>query len=99
MYHFPNPPLAISTDNSRFAELNAASLQQCSGNNHIKPCRQGFSNTTDETLLSLASLYYNYDIAALRNCKVESVLLPDAPQAFYLADGLYHIISRNPTYR
>ena len=96
LYHFPNPLLAISTDNSRFAELDAASLQQCSGNNRIKLCRQGFSTTTDETLLCLPSLYYNYDIPALRNCKVESVLLPDAPQAFYLADGLYHIISRDP---
>ena len=27
---------------------------------------------------------------------MESVLLPDAPQAFYLADGMYHIISRDP---
>ena len=96
LYHFPKPLLAISTDNSRFAELDAASLQQCSGNNRIKLCRQGFSTTTDETLLCLPSLYYNYDIPAPRNCKVESVLLPDAPQAFYLADGLYHIISRDP---
>ena len=95
LYHFPNPLVAISTDNSRFAELDAASLQQCSGDNRIKLC-QGFPTTTDEALLCLPSLYYNYDIPALRNCKVESVLLPDAPQAFYLADGLYHIISRNP---
>ena len=96
LYHFPNPLLAISTDNSRFVELDAASLQQCSGKNRIKLCRQGFSTTTDETLLCLPSLYYIYDIPALRNCKVESVLLPDAPQAFCLADGLYHIISRDP---
>ena len=44
----------------------------------------------------LPSLFYNYDIPSLRNCKVESVLLPDAPQAFYLADGMYHIISLDP---
>ena len=94
--HFPNPLLAISTDNSRSAELDAASLQQCSGNNHIKLCRQGFLTTTDETLLCLPSLYNNYDIPVLRNCKVESVLLPDAPQVFNLADGLYHIVSRDP---
>ena len=38
-----------------------------------------------------------YDIPALRNCVIESVLLPEAPQASYLADGLYHVISRTPT--
>ena len=27
---------------------------------------------------------------------MESVLLHDAPRAFYLADGMYHIISRDP---
>ena len=82
LYHFPNPLLAISTDNSRFAELDAASLQECSGNNRIKLCRLVFSTTTDDTLLCLPSLYYKYDIPALRNCKVEFVLLPDAPQSF-----------------
>ena len=96
IYQLTNPFLAISEDNTQFAELSASTLQQCSGNNRIKLCRKGFSTTTDETLLCLPSLFYNYDIPSLRNCKVESVLLPDAPQAFYLADGLYHVISRNP---
>ena len=39
---------------------------------------------------------FNYAILALRNCSAVSVLLPDAPQAFYLAEGLYHVISREP---
>ena len=81
------------------AEVDSSTLQQCSGNNRIKLCRIGFSTTTDETLLCLGSLLYNYDIPALRNCLVKSVLLPDAPQAFYLADGLYHVISRDPFIR
>ena len=51
IYHFSNSLLAVSTDNKRFAELDASSLQQCSGNNRIKLCRPGFSATTDETLL------------------------------------------------
>ena len=97
LYTFTNPFLAISTDNTRFAELGAHTLQQCSGNNRIKLCRKGFSTTTDETLLCLGSLFYNYDIPALRNCQVISVLLPDVPQAFCLADGMYHIISRTAT--
>ena len=97
LYGFANPFLAISTDNTRFAELGANTLQQCSGNNRIRLCRKGFSTTTDETLLCLGSLFYNYNIPALRNCEVKSVLLPDAPQAFYLAEGMYHIISREPT--
>ena len=74
-------------------------MQQCSGNNRIKLCRKGFSTTTDETLLCLASLFYNYDVPSVRNCKVESILLPDAPQAFYLADGMYHVVSRHPALR
>ena len=99
LYHIPNPFLAISTDNTQFAELGASTLQQCSGNNRIKLCRKGFSTTTGETLLCLASLFYNYDVPSVRNCKVESILLPDAPQAFYLADGMYHVVSRHPALR
>ena len=99
LYQFSNPFLAISTDNTQFAELGASTLQQCSGNNRIKLCRKGFSTTTDETLLCLASLFYNYDVPSVRNCKVESILLPDAPQAFYLADGMYHVVSRHPALR
>ena len=96
IYQFSNSLLAASTDNKRFDKLNASSIQQCSGKNRIKLCRQGFSTTTEETLLCLPSLFYSYDIPSLRNCKVESVLLPDASQAFYLADGMYNITSRDP---
>ena len=74
-------------------------MQQCNGNNRIKLCRKGFSTTTEETLLCLASLFYNYDVPSVRNCKVESILLPDAPQAFYLADGMYHVVLRHPALR
>ena len=82
-------------DNSRFAELDSSTQQQCSGNNQIKLFRKG-SSTTDETLLCLSSLLYKYDIPSLPNCPVHSVLLLEAPLAFYLADGMYHIISRDP---
>ena len=61
----------------------------------MKLCSQGFSATTDQTFC-LPSLFYNYDIPSLRNCEVESVLLPDAPQVFYLPDGTYNIIPRDP---
>ena len=97
VYQFPKPYVAIATDNTNFAELAASTLQQCTGSNRIKLCRKGFSTTTDETLLCLTSLYFNQDIPALRNCPVSSVLLPDAPQAIYLANGVYHLISRSPT--
>ena len=96
LYHFSNPLLAVTFDISRFAELDAASFQQCSGDNRIKLYRQCSLTTRDELLLCFSSLYYNYDNPALRNCKGESILLPDAPQTFHLADGLYHIISRDP---
>ena len=39
-----------------------------------------------------------YAIPALRNCPAVSVLLPDAPQASYLAEGLYHVVSREPLF-
>ena len=97
LYTFTNPFLAISTDNTMFAEIGAHTVQQCSGYNRINFCQKGFSTTTDETLLCLGSLFYNHDIPALRNCQVVSVLLLDAPQAFYFADGMYHIISRTAT--
>ena len=99
LYQFPEPCLAISTDNTQFADLGASTLQQRSGNDRIKLCRKGFSITTDETLLCLASLFYNYDVASVRNCKVESILLSDAPQAFHLADVMYHKVSRHPALR
>ena len=93
VYRFPHEFLAIASDNSQYAELSATTLSQCSGTNRIKLCRKGFSTTTDETLLCLTSLFYEYSIPGLRNL-VDSVLLPEAPQASHLADGLYHVISR-----
>ena len=86
--------MAIATDNSQYAELSATTLSQCLGTNQIKLCRKGFSTTTDETLLCLTSLFYEYSIPAPRICLVDSVVLPKAPQASYLADGLYHVLSR-----
>ena len=94
VYRFSHEFVVIATDNSQYAELSATTLSQCSGTNRIKLCRKGFSTTTDETLLCLTSLFYEYSIPALRNCLVDSVLLPEAPQASYLGDGLYHVMSR-----
>ena len=96
IYHFSNSLLAVSNHRKRFAELNASSFHHCSDINRIKHCSQQVSITTDDTLLCLPSLFYNYDIPYLRHCKVEPVLLPDAPQGVYLADGMYHFISRDP---
>ena len=72
------------------------------------PCNSvpGFfeSNSVEELSLNkrrdtpcLGSLFCNYDMSALRNCQVVSVVLPDAPQAIYLADDMYHIISPTTT--
>ena len=94
VYQFPKPYVAIATDITNFA---ASTLQQCTGSNRIKLCRKGFSTTTDETLLCLTSLYFNQNIPALRNCPASSVLLPEAPQAIYLANGVHHLILRNQT--
>ena len=97
IYHFPKLYVTIATDNTNFAELAASTLQQCTGSNPIKLCRKGFLTTTDETLLCLTSLHFNQIIPALRICPVSSVFLPEAPQAIYLANGVYRFISRNPT--
>ena len=99
LYPFRHDYLAIATNISQYAELGVATLQQCSGTNRIKLCPKGFSTTTNVTVLCLTSLSYNFSVPALRNCHVESVLLPDPPQAFYLADGHYHVISRKATFR
>ena len=88
----PKPFLAVAEDDSRYVELDNLTLQQCSGNNRIRLCRKRFS-TTDDILLGLSSLTFNCAIPALRNWPAVSVLLPDAPRAFYLAKGLYHVIS------
>ena len=90
---FLNEFLAIATDNSQYAELSATTLSHCFGTNRINLCCKGFSTTTDETLLCLTSLFYGYSIPALCNCSVDSVLMPAAPQASNLADGIYPVIS------
>ena len=97
VYQSSKPYVGIATDNTNFAELAASTLQNCRGSNRIKLCRKGFSTATDETLLCLTSLYFNQDILALRKSSVSSVFLPEAPQAMYLANGVYQLISRNPT--
>ena len=96
LFQLPKPFLAVAEDDSRYAELDSSTLQQCSGNNRIGLSSKGFSTTTDDTLLCLNSLMFNYAIPALLNCPAISVPLPDAPQTFYLAEGLYHVISREP---
>ena len=53
-----------------------------------------FSTIMDETLLCLTSLFNESRIPALLKCLVDSVLLPEALQASYSADSLYHVISR-----
>ena len=68
VYQFPEPYVAIATDNTISAELAVSTLQQCRGSNRIKLCREGFSTTTDEIVLCVTSLYFNQDILALRNC-------------------------------
>ena len=74
LYRFSHEFVAIATDNSQYAELSATTLSDCSGTNRINLCRKGFSTTTDEILLCLTSLFYEYSIPALRNCFVDSVL-------------------------
>ena len=90
--HLSHEFVAIATDDSQYAELSGTALNQRSGTNRINIWRKGSSTTTDETFFYLTSLFYEYSIPALRNSSVDSVLLPEAPQAFYLADGLYHVI-------
>ena len=87
---------AMAKDNSRHAEFNSSIIQQCSGNNRIRFCRNGFSTTTDDTLLCMSSLVFEYAILALLNCPAIFVLLPDAPQVFHLAEGMYHVICHEP---
>ena len=97
VYQFPKGYVAIAADNTNSAELAASTLQQCTKSNRIKLCREGFSTTTDQTLVCLTSFYFSQHIPGLRNCPVFSVFHPEAPQTIYLANGVYHLISCNPT--
>ena len=99
VYHFIHESVAFATDKSQYAELSATSLNQCSGGNRIKIWPKGFSTTIDETLNCLTSLYYEYSIPTLRNCSVDSVLVPNAPQASCLAEGFNHVISRTACFQ
>ena len=72
--------------------MSATTPTQCCVINRIKLCRNGFSITTDEILLCLESLLYEYSISLLRICLVDTVLLPEAPEVSYLAKGLYRVI-------
>ena len=94
LYQFCHDYLAIASDESQNAKFGVTTLQQCSGMNRIKLRRKGFSTSTDVTLLCLTCLFYKFSVPVLPNCHVESVLVPDARQIFYLADGLYHVMSR-----
>ena len=94
VYHFSQEFVGIPSDNSHYAEFSATTLSQCSGTNRMKLCRKGFYSTTVETLCCLTSLFYKYIIPALRNCLVDTLMLPEAPQGSYSSDGLYHVISR-----
>ena len=69
------PFLAVANDNPRYAELDSSTLQYSSGNNRIRLCRKGLSTTTDDTLLCLNSLMFDYAIPALRKCPATSVLM------------------------
>ena len=97
LYQFRKPYVAIAKDNTNFAELVASTQQQCTGSNRIKLCRKVFSTTNVETLPCPTPLYFNQSFSALQNCPVSSVFPPEAPQAICLANGIYHLISRNPT--
>ena len=44
----------------------------------------------------MPALYYIDDIPIPANCEFESVLLPEALQAFFFADSWYTVISRDP---
>ena len=94
LYQFYHGYLANATDIPQYALLGGATLQQCSGTKRNELCCKCFSTTTDVTILWLTSLFHNFSGPAHRKCHVEPVLVPDAPQAFYLADGHDHVISR-----
>ena len=89
---FPHDYLANVTDKSQYAKFGVAALIQCSGTNRIEFFCKVLSTNTDMTLLCLKSVFCNSSVPAHRNCHVEPVLLPDAPEALYLADGFYHVI-------
>ena len=96
--HSSHEYVAITTDNSQYADLIATTLSQWSGTSCIKLCRKGFSTTADELFFCSTSLFYKCSIPALRNCLVGSVLLPESPKVSYLPYGLYHVTFRTASF-
>ena len=98
LFQLAKSSLTVANDYLRYAEKDSSTLQQqqCSGRNRIRLCRKGFATSTDDNLLSLSSLLFDHAIPALQNYLATSVPLPHGPHAFYLAEGLYHVISREP---
>ena len=88
--------LSVASDESRDAELDNSTLQQCNGNTCIKLCSKSSTTTTEITLLWLSSLMFDYAISALRNCPATFVLSRNSPQTFFVTKGMYHVISRQP---
>ena len=82
LYQIRHEYLAIVTAESQYAKLGIATLQQCSGTNRRNLGPKGFSNTGDVNFLCLASFSYNFSVPLLQKCNADSVLLPDALQAF-----------------
>ena len=56
-----------------------------------------FFDHHQQNFVPLTSLYFNQEIQAYRNCPVSSVLLLEASQVINLANGVYRLISFNPT--
>ena len=94
VYHLSHELVAMATDISQNAELVVATLHWRSGRNLDKLCPRIFSTTSVETCLWFTLLFSEYSIPSLRTCLVDSVMLPEAPQASFLSVNLYHLRTR-----
>ena len=101
VHQFLKPYIAIATDNTNFAELAASTLQECTGS-AASNCASNCAAKAFRLLLMKRFFVSRRCILIKRyqhseNCPVSSVLLPEAPQAIYLANGVYEFLSHNPT--
>ena len=93
-YHLSKTNLHMSRDKTNFAEVTEQELStHCWGSHRLKLCKQPLSTTKSQKTTCLTGLNFNIPATVLKLCAQEVVALPQHPQALYLFDSTYLLIS------
>ena len=93
-YRFRKSLLLLSRDRTNFAEVSEERfLAHCHGTGPLKLCKKPFATTVSQRTTSLTGFSYNLVSVVLKLCEQEILPLPQQPQAEYLYDSTYLLIS------